>query len=267
MQPLTVRTVAIFRKPIIHAVIPVYRLVTGISLTTIPGWLAADEKELTLLRAYPVVRLAKIVQEIGFSCTCCAQCCTRAFNGYVFLLDEDTTKVKEIEPAALEPAPGYDFCDQHGIFYVSGYALRAQGDKPGSCWFLDGNRCRIYERRPSICRVYPHMLHREPDDAGAVDWRQVADPDRHGEYHAEVSPAECMAVAREIRAYEEAVLMHEIAFLRYMQEYFQSNRLRHVQKRFDDRMRAHARGEPVTVRVFYRGTLEEVMVTGSGCDR
>lgn len=239
----------------------------GISLTSIPGWLLADEKELALLLGYPLERLAEIVREIGFSCTCCAQCCTRVFNGYVFLLDPDTAIVKETDPEALEPAPGYDFCDQQGTFYVAGYALRAQADMPGTCWFLEGNRCRIYDRRPSICRLYPYMLHHEPDDMGVVDWRQIADPEQHGNYHHEMSPAESLAIAQEIMVYEEAVLRHEIAFLRYLQDFFRANGLRHVQKRYDDRMQAFARGEPVTVRVFYQGSLEEVIVTRRPGDR
>ncbi|HII76782.1 MAG TPA: YkgJ family cysteine cluster protein, partial [Methanolinea sp.] len=62
---------------------------------------------------------------MGFSCTYCARCCTRAFNGHVLLLDEDAARIRSIDPTALEPQPEYDLCDQYGTFYVSGYTLRA----------------------------------------------------------------------------------------------------------------------------------------------
>ena len=236
-------------------------MVASITLVPIPERILKDEKEIALLLAFPTERLASIVHEIGFSCTCCAQCCTRSFNDQVFLLDRDTTVVREIDPAALEPAPLFEFCDQHGVFYVSGYALRAKDETPGSCWFLENNRCRIYGDRLSICRIYPYMLHREPDESGLVDWRQIAGPDLHGEYHTDIPFTTCMAIARDVKEYEEAFLRHEIAFLELIQEYFRLNRLRHVQKVYDDRMRRYAKGEPIIVRVYHAGKLEEVMMT------
>jgi len=236
-------------------------VVAPISLVSIPERILADAKEIVLLHAFPTERLAGIIQEIGFSCTCCAQCCTRSFNDHVFLLDRDTAVVRAIDPDALEPAPLFEFCDQHGVFYVSGYALRAIGDSPGSCWFLEDGRCSIYADRLSICRIYPYMLHREPDESGNIDWRQIAGLDLHGDYHADIPFATCMAIAREVKEYEEAFLNHEIAFLELIQEYFRLNRLRHVQKVYDDRMRGYARGEPVIVRVYHAGKLEELMMT------
>jgi Fe-S-cluster containining protein len=236
-------------------------VVASITLEPIPERILADEKEIALLLAFPTERLASIVHEIRFSCTCCAQCCTRSFNDHVFLLDRDTAVVREIDPDALEPAPLFEFCDQHGVFYVSGYALRAKDDSAGSCWFLENNRCRIYRDRLSICRIYPYMLHREPDDSGFVDWRQIAGPDLHGEYHTDIPFTTCMAIAGDVKEYEEAFLRHEIAFLQLVQEYFRLNRLRHVQKVYDDRMRGYAQGEQIVVRVYHAGDLEEVTRT------
>lgn len=236
-------------------------MVASITLVSIPERILADEHEIALLLAYPTERLAGIIHEIGFSCTCCAQCCARTFNDHVFLLDADTAVVREIDPDALEPAPCYEFCDQHGIFYVSGYALRAKDDSPGSCWFLEDNRCRIYDSRLSICRIYPYMLHREPDASGSIDWRQIAGPDLHGDYHTDIPFTTCMAIAGEVKEYEQAFLRHEIAFLELIQDYFKKNRLRHVQKVYDDQMRGFARGEPVTVRVYCAGQLEEVTIS------
>jgi Fe-S-cluster containining protein len=201
--------------------------------------------------------LACVIKDIGFRCTSCAKCCTRAFNGHVFLLDRDVTAVLAIDPAALEPAPAPEFCDQNGIFYVSGYALRTQDDDNGSCWFLKNGRCRIYDRRFTICRIYPYMLHREPDEHRNIDWRQFSGLDQHGEYGAVISADESLDLARETKEYENAFLTQEIQFLEFMQEYFSRYRLRHVQKVYDDQLRRLKRGDEITVMVYYDGLLEK----------
>lgn len=194
---------------------------------------------------------------IGFRCTSCSKCCTRAFNGHVFLLDRDVKSAMEIEPDAIEPAPGPEFCDQNGIFYVSGYALRVQDDEEGSCWFLKDGRCRIYDSRFTICRVYPYMLHREPDEEGRVDWRQFSGLEQHGEYDASMTEGESLEIARETKEYENAFLTQEIRFLEFIQDYFTRHKLRHVQKIYDDQIRLFQKGKEITVRVFFDDRLEE----------
>jgi len=231
--------------------------VVSVSLLPIASRIAAKKGELSELLAYPQERLAAIIQEVGFRCALCSRCCTRAFNGHVFLLDRDVATAREIDPESVEPAPFPEFCDQKGTFYVSGYALRAKDDDCGSCYFLENNRCRIYDRRFSICRVYPYMLHREPDEQGNVDWRQIAGLDQHGEYHTEIPEIRCHEAAAETKDYEIACIRQEIAFLVCMQDYFSQNQLRHVQKIYDDRMRAFARGEEIRIMVFCNGRLEE----------
>jgi Fe-S-cluster containining protein len=215
------------------------------------------------LFAYPLERLAGVIREVGFRCDCCGKCCTRAFNGHVFLLDRDVTEVKTIDPAALEPAPDPEFCDRNGTFYVSGYALRAKDDAVGSCWFLENSRCRIYNRRFSICRIYPYMLHREPGADGMVGWRQISGLNKHGEYNHEIPDDECLALARETREYENAFLTQEISFLEFMRDYFAQNQLRHIQKVYDDKMRRFFKGETVTVMVYHAGQLDEHQLTKS----
>jgi Fe-S-cluster containining protein len=167
------------------------------------------------------------------------------------------TSVKTFDPAAIEPAPAPEFCDQNGIFYVSGYALRTQDDDTGSCWFLENGRCRIYDRRFTICRIYPYMLHREPDKHGRIDWRQFSGLDQHGEYDNVISADESLDLARETKEYENAFLTHEIRFLEFMQDYFSRHHLRHVQKVYDDQVRRFNRGEEITVMVYYNGLLEQ----------
>jgi len=228
-----------------------------VSLIPIPARIAAAERELSELLLYPQERFVSIIRDIGFQCDLCSRCCTRAFNGHVFLLDCDTARAREIDPESVEPAPFPEFCDQNGTFYVSGYALRAKDDENGSCYFLENNRCRIYDQRFSICRVYPYMLHREPDEKGKIDWRQFAGLDEHGEYHTEIPDGLGEEAAALTREYETACIRQEIAFLAYIRDYFSKNRLRHVQKIYDDRIREFARGGEIPIMVFCNGRLEE----------
>ena len=234
--------------------------VIAVSLTPIPLRIAALVRERNSLLEYPVERLAGVIQEIRFRCTSCAKCCTRAFNGHVFLLDRDVTSVRAFDPAALEPAPSPEFCDQNGIFYVSGYAVRTRDTASGRCWFLEKGKCRIYDRRFTICRIYPYMLHREPDDHGVVDWRQFSGLDRHGEYDAHIPDDQSLDLARETKEYENAFLTQEIQFLEFMQDYFSRHRLRHVQKVYDDRLRGFNHGDEITVMVYYDGNLEQCRI-------
>jgi len=235
--------------------------VIPVSLIPVPLRIEALIHERNSLLEYPVERLASVIREIGFQCSSCAKCCTRAFNGHVFLLDRDVTAVKKIDPVAIEPAPAPEFCDQNGIFYVSGYALRTREDKKGSCWFLENGKCRIYEHRFAICRIYPYMLHREADEKGSIDWRQFSGLDQHGEYNSAIPEDESLDLARETKEYENAFLTQEIRFLEFMRDYFSCHRLRHVQKVYDDGMRRFKKGEEITVMVYYDGFLEQHRIT------
>jgi len=78
----------------------------------------ATEEELAELAAYDDRELEVIIREVGFACDNCGRCCTHDFNDHVFLLDRDTAVVRTIDPAALVPAPYYDFCDQHGRWSI-----------------------------------------------------------------------------------------------------------------------------------------------------
>ena len=165
----------------------------------IPSRIAAAERELSELLAYPPEQLATIIRDVGFRCDLCSRCCTLAFNGHVFLLDRDVVRAREIDPESVEPAPYPEFCDQNGTFYVSGYALKAKDADCGSCYFLENGRCRIYDQRFSICRVYPYMLHRERDELGKLDWRQIAGLNEHGEYNTEIPDVLCQDAAAETK--------------------------------------------------------------------
>jgi Fe-S-cluster containining protein len=222
--------------------------------------LTALRNDLFSVSDYPAEAFAAILRDVGFSCDCCTKCCTKEFNDHVFLLDKDTAVIKEIAKEALIPAPYFELCDQHGRFYDSGYAIRTLAD--GSCFFLKDGRCRIYDRRLSICRIYPYMLHREPDEDGIVDWRQISGLNKHGTYHNEIPVEESLAIAREVREYEIAFLEQTVRFYEFVCDYFAEHRLRHVRKTYDDRMRAFRKGEKIEVFVLFNGRLEPWRMRG-----
>lgn len=192
----------------------------------------------------------------------CAKCCKRVFNGHVLLLDSEVAWFAAENPAALEPVPSFDFCDQEGTFYVSGYTLRTVQDMDGSCWFLDRGRCRIYAFRPRVCRIYPYMLHLEPDESGRVDWRQISGLDEHGQYHSEISREQATMIARDVIAFEKAALEHEIAFLECTRAFFTRKGLRHVRKMYDIQVRRLEQGISVPVMVYSHGSFDQWVAEG-----
>lgn len=224
------------------------------TLRAIPEKIDQLSGELDELRRFPEDELVEIIRDVGFSCTCCGRCCTREFNDHVFLLDDDVERCLRIDAGALIPAPGFELCDQHGNFYVSGYALRC--GKNGDCVFLEDNRCRIYEERFRICRIYPYMLHREWGEDGRYDWRMIAGLNEHGKYHAALTDEECRRIAAETIRYETDFLQKEIAFYTFCASFFEQNHLKPVRKVYDQTMRDFQRGGEVTVYVFDRGELK-----------
>jgi len=242
-----------------------YRFIPGdavpsiTTLRAIPQKIEELSRELEELSGFPEEKFTWIIRDVGFSCTCCGRCCTREFNGHVFLLDDDVERCLRIDAGALIPAPDFELCDQHGNFYVSGYALRCREN--GDCIFLEDNRCRIYAQRFRICRVYPYMLHREWGEDGTHDWRQIAGLNEHGEYHAHLTGEECRRIAGETIRYEKDFLQKEIAFYTCCRAFFAENNLRPVRKVYDQQMRGFQRGEAVTVYVFDRGALKRHRVT------
>ena len=221
-----------------------------------PFLLASRRGELTALDTYPSSDLAAIISDVGFHCDCCARCCTRKFNGHVLLLDEDVMRIRSCEPEALEPVPVVDFCDQHGTYYASGYTIRTRGDPEGSCHFLKERTCRIYDKRPAVCRVYPYMLHQEPDEEGNVDWRQISGLDQHGEYHTSITGEDALRIAIETKIFEDAALTREVAYLEYTGNYFLCNDLRHVRKKYDDGLRRASERDEIEVMVYFQGIFE-----------
>jgi Fe-S-cluster containining protein len=212
------------------------------------------ESEYALLTEFPEGKLADIIEDVGFKCTLCGKCCTKEFNDHVFLLDTDIDRAKRIDPSSIVPAPYFELCDQHGNFYVSGYSLRCREN--GDCIFLKDNRCTIYSDRFSICRVYPFMLHREEDENGAYDFRQISGLNLHGEYNHPVSREEAEETAKRTIAYEKEFLEKELAFYSAVLKHFDKNGLKPVRRIYDQKMKEFSDNLSVVVYVFSKRNFE-----------
>jgi len=228
-------------------------------ISAIEKQLKKTAQELEGVHNYPIEDLVSIIKEVGFKCDLCAMCCTRKFNDHVFLLNADANKMMNNYPEMLEPAPYYELCDQHGHFYVSGYALKVQSD--GSCVFLKDDRCTIYEKRPDICRIYPYMLHREADEDGNIQWRQISGLNQHGCYHSDIDEQEAAQIATQIKTYETAYLTQLVTFFKIVTQHFKNKGLRHVQGVYDREMRKFFKGGEITVFVFFNGKLLEYRIS------
>lgn len=226
----------------------------------VPYRIIALMQERNHLFAYPLEQMASDIWSARFCCTSCGACCTRVVNNHIFLLDRDIETVETIDPAAYEPAPDPEFCDQNGKLYVSGYALRMKDDHHGSCWFLKDGRCCICEQRFSGCRIYPHMLRRSADPLGHITWRQFAREGSHGQYDPTLTFEECFAIAQEVKEYENAYLTQQIAFLETIHEYFTVNGLHHDPKVHKQRLQQIHKGLPRTIKVFHAGEFEEYQI-------
>jgi len=222
----------------------------------LPYRIVALMQERNRLFAFPLEDLAEEIRATGFRCNACGTCCTRAVNNHIFLLDHDVAELETIDPAAYEPAPDPEFCDQNGRLYVSGYALRMKNDPPGSCWFLEDGKCRIYDRRFSVCHIYPHMLRRNADATGQVRWRQFAHLNEHGRYDPALSDEECLETARKIKEYENAFLTQQISFLETIHEYFTLCNLGHDPEKYNECVKRYRQRQPVEISVFHAGELE-----------
>ena len=216
--------------------------------------LATLRTELAALQAYPREKLEEIIADVGFSCTCCGRCCTRSFNGHVFLLSTDAERLRTFAPEMLMPAPDFPYSDTSGNFYVSGYALRTKQN--GDCVFLsEEKRCTIYEDRFSICRIYPYMLHREPDRRGHVDWRQISGVDEHGEYDCSISSEDVERIASEVISYETAYLEQELSFHEALIAKFSREGMRFVRRDHDRRFREFMKGDAHAVVYVWDGQI------------
>ncbi|HEY9246106.1 MAG TPA: YkgJ family cysteine cluster protein [Candidatus Methanoperedens sp.] len=218
------------------------------------------EQEIKRILSFPDDSFIEIIRDIGFECDLCGKCCTKEFNDHVFLLDDDAERIIRISGKdKLEPAPFYDFCDNFGRFYVLGYALKSRPN--GDCTFYTSGRCEQYDMRPSICRIYPYMLHREEDEEGHMDWRQISGLNLHGLYHNNIDNKTCRKIVKEVKKYEVDFLKQKARFLHVIDELFTKHALSHSRKMYDLKMRDYMAGKEIEVHVFFHGKFARELIS------
>jgi Fe-S-cluster containining protein len=221
------------------------------------------EKEIRDLESFPDEEYLKIIREVGFECDLCGKCCTSEFNDHIFLLDDDAKRIIEYHGREyLRPAPYFDLCDNLGRFYVMGYALKTKPN--GDCIFYTGSSCEHYEDRPMICKIFPYMLHREPDEDGNIDFRQIGGLDEHGLYHNEIGETG-KEILKTVKEYESGFLKQQLEFIKYVEKYFKDNNLRFNQQIYDRMMRLYEKGQAIEVYVFYQGRFEKEVISKFCC--
>lgn len=218
------------------------------------------EKEIKCISSFPDENYIKIIREVGFVCDFCGKCCTSEFNDHVFLLDDDAQKIIECTGRDfLRPAPYFDLCDNHGKFYVMGFALKTKPN--GDCIFFRDGRCEHYEIRPRICQIYPYMLHRETDDAGNFEFRQISGLDLHGSYHNEISEESCKEIPKSVKEYESGFLRQKLVFLKEIDRYFKENNFRNSSQMYDRMMRGYNKGKAIEINIFFMGKFETEIIS------
>ncbi|WP_372846012.1 YkgJ family cysteine cluster protein [Pontiella sp.] len=91
--------------------------------------------------------LKKEIQE-RFQCSGCGECCR--WTGSVLLTETDIPRM-----AAWLGMSDQDFIDAHTRLAPNRRQLALLDQADGSCAFLAGDRCTIYEARPEQCRTFP----------------------------------------------------------------------------------------------------------------
>ncbi len=83
-----------------------------------------------------------------FKCAGCGTCCR--WTGSVLLTSRDSASM-----AVWLGLSEQEFIDWHTRLAPNRIQLALIDESDGSCSFLEGNRCRIYEARPEQCRSFP----------------------------------------------------------------------------------------------------------------
>jgi hypothetical protein len=104
--------------------------------------------------------LARMLRDIGFSCTRCGECCSGEDNLVMVSPDEIGRLAGETGLAPEAIAGPYPECIDTGDggSITFGWALCKDGNR---CRFFSGGLCTAYTARPWICRTYPFMLEGE----------------------------------------------------------------------------------------------------------
>lgn len=83
-----------------------------------------------------------------FECSGCGECCR--WEGYVLLEEADIQRL-----AGFLGMDELAFIERHTRLASNRRQLALLDQDNGSCAFLEGNRCLVYEARPEQCRTFP----------------------------------------------------------------------------------------------------------------
>ncbi len=84
-----------------------------------------------------------------FACSGCGTCCR--WGGSVLLTEADAVCM-----AAFLGLTEAEFIDEHTRLAPNRQQLALLDQADGSCAFLEGNRCTVYDARPEQCRSFPY---------------------------------------------------------------------------------------------------------------
>ncbi len=93
-------------------------------------------------------------RNVRFKCSKCSICCgdTKEKTRRILLLEEEASKI-----ASTVRRPISDFTVKLEGKTPYAYEMKKTADD-GKCLFLQENLCKIYSKRPLICRFYPFGL-------------------------------------------------------------------------------------------------------------
>ena len=93
-------------------------------------------------------------KDVNFVCSKCALCCgdTEDTVRHVLLLETEAETIAKETSQDIKA-----FTEEVYGFEPYRYEMK-KTEAVGKCFFLENNRCTIYEIRPIICRFYPFEL-------------------------------------------------------------------------------------------------------------
>ncbi|MDD1760861.1 MAG: YkgJ family cysteine cluster protein [Methanothrix sp.] len=165
--------------------------------------IAELNEELSEAKRLTPISLAARIEELGFSCLRCGECC-RGEDNSVLVFPREVRRICAAAGLAwLEVAgpPEDGEWGRDGSFHTLEWRLKKDGE---SCRFYQEGRCSIYMDRPLLCRTYPFYL-----DRGELMHSECRGLGRR------IDPGEAEKIAkvlisRQITEIEEAISLMEI---------------------------------------------------------
>lgn len=121
--------------------------------------IAELNEELSEAKKLTPTSLAARIEELGFSCLRCGECC-RGEDNSVLVFPREVRRICAATGLAwLEVAgpPEEGEWGRDGSFHTLEWRLKKDGE---SCCFYQEGRCAIYMDRSLLCRTYPFYLDR-----------------------------------------------------------------------------------------------------------